>query len=134
MTIKTRTRSVLALGLSATMILSTQMATVAQAEMLSTESAIARYAAEADRAHLLSEMQRADVRAEMAALGIDPAEAEARLKALSDEEVAMMLEQFDADSAGGSGLVGAAVTIFLVLLVTDLLCLTSVFSFTRCAR
>jgi hypothetical protein len=31
-------------------------------------------------------------------------------------------------------IVGAAVLIFIILLITDILCLTSVFNFTRCAQ
>lgn len=126
-------RKAAALGLAASMTLATQYATMAEAKMLSTETAIARYAAEADRAHLLAELDRAEVRDEMIAMGVDPAEAESRLRALTDAEVARMIEQMDADAAG-AGIVGVLATIFIILLVTDLLCLTRVFSFTRCQR
>jgi len=38
------------------------------------------------------------------------------------------------DDSAGAGVIGALVTVFLVLLVTDLLCLTKLFNFTRCVR
>ncbi len=126
-------RQALTLGLMVQMIAATNLATVAQAEMISTDSAIAALAAETDRQTLLTEISRDDVRAELVALGIDPAEAEARLNAMTDDEVAATLRQID-DGTAGADLVGTLGTIFLILLLTDLLCLTNLFSFTRCAR
>ena len=52
--------------------------------------------------------------------------------ALSDEEIASIIAQMEEDSAGAGAIVGALVTVFVILLVTDLLCLTKVFKFTRC--
>lgn len=129
----TRTRFGLALFLSAAMVLTTQFATTARAEMIGTQTAIERQEARADRAHLMAELRRDEVREQIVAQGIDPAEAEARLAALSDAEVARLAADMEADVAG-AGIVGTLATVFLILLVTDLLCLTNLFSFTRCAR
>ncbi|WP_322891238.1 MULTISPECIES: PA2779 family protein [unclassified Yoonia] len=126
-------RKSLAILLSAQLLLATQTATLAQAQMLGTEDAIARYAAMADRDLLLGELQRAEVRDQIIDLGIDPAEAEARLAALSDAEIATILTQMENDSAGAD-IVGTLFTVFIILLVTDFLCFTRVFSFTRCVR
>ncbi|WP_019955586.1 PA2779 family protein [Yoonia vestfoldensis] len=126
-------RKSLAIVLSAQLLLATQAATVAQAQMLGTDVAIDRYAALADRGLLLDELQRAEVRDQIIDLGIDPAEAEARLAALSDAELATILTQMENDSAGAD-IVGTLFTVFVILLVTDLLCFTRVFSFTRCVR
>ncbi len=123
----------LAVGLAAQLVLATQLATEARAEMISTDTAISKYTAKADRDFLLSEVKRQEIREEIIALGVDPAEAEARLAALSDAEIASIVSQMDEDSAG-SGIVGALLTVFIILLVTDHLCLTRVFNFTRCAR
>jgi hypothetical protein len=54
--------------------------------------------------------------------------------ALSDDEAAALAQQVDALPAGGDGLVGALVLIFVVLLVTDILGLTKVYPFTRSVR
>ena len=126
------TKKGLAIGLSVQMVLTFQLSTMAEAEMLTTEAAISKYAAYQDRAYLMGELRKDEVRDEMIRLGVDPAEAEARLAALSDDEVALMVRQMDEDSAGAGGLVGALLTVFVILLVTDLLCLTRVFRFTRC--
>ena len=116
----------------------------AQAAMISTEQAVAapataRTAAEA-RAYVMGIVQRADVQAEMRALGVDPAEAVARVKAMSDNEVKRAAGKIEASPAGAAsgtgiilGIVGFAVFVFLVLLLTDILCLTSVFPFTKCS-
>jgi hypothetical protein len=77
-------------------------------------------------------MAREDVRAEIARQGIDPAEAEARIATLSDAEVVRLQQQIAQVPAGGD-FVGVLVAILLltviVLLITDLLGYTDVFSF-----
>lgn len=134
MTIRDLTRRVLAGVLAMALALAAQTGAGARAEMVSTGEAIQKYAGPTDRAGLLAELERAEIRDRLVAMGIDPAEAEARLAALSDAEIAGMVAQMQADTAGGNPIVGALLTVFVILLVTDLLCLTSVFSFTRCAR
>jgi hypothetical protein len=93
--------------------------------------------AEADRDKLMSFLAREEVRQQMRELGVDPQEAEARVAAMSDAEVQDLAGKLDQAQAGEGPLgaiIGAAVFVFVVLLITDLLCLTDVFSFTRCAR
>jgi hypothetical protein len=109
----------------------------AQAAMVSTDEVIADSAAASDRAAVESFLAREDVRQEMRDLGVDPAEADARVAAMSDAEVSQLAGKLEEAKAGQNAIgaiVGAAVFVFVVLLVTDLLCLTSVFDFTRCAR
>ena len=133
-------RRLIAIPTAAMMMLLVLPYGAAQAAMISTEQAIAapattRTAGEA-RAHVMGLLQRADVQAEMRALGVDPAEAIERVKAMSDREVQQASGKIDASPAGGSviGIVlGSILFVFLVLLLTDILCLTSVFSFTKCA-
>ncbi|WP_108814034.1 PA2779 family protein [Loktanella sp. Alg231-35] len=123
----------MAIALSAQLVLATQAVTLAQAEMLGTDAAISKYTALDNRTALMDELHRGDVQAEMVAMGVDLAEAEARLAALSDAEVATILTQMENDSAGAD-IVGTLFTVFVILLVTDLLCFTSVFSWVRCVR
>jgi len=125
------TKKGLVFCLAAQMVLAMQWSTVAQAEMLSTEAAIAKYSAYANRDFLLGEVRKQEIRDEIIALGVDPAEAEARLAVLSDEEIASIITQMEDDSAG-AGIVGTLLTVFVILLVTDFLCMTKVFKFTRC--
>ena len=126
-------KKAVALVLSAQLVLSTQAVTLAQAEMLSTEAAINSYETLNNRTALLDALERDAVQAEMVAMGVDPDEAAARLAALSDTEVATILTQMEADNAGAD-IIGTLFTVFVLLLVTDILCFTNVYSFTRCAR
>ncbi len=124
-------RSCASLALSAVIFATTLAGSAAQAEMISTSSAMTKYQALADRDRLLTEIRSEEIRSELIAMGIDPAEAEARLAAMTDAEIAARVQTLDNDPAGASDIVGALLTVFLILLVTDLLCLTRVFRFVR---
>jgi hypothetical protein len=79
-------------------------------------------------------LARAEVRRELAARGVDVAEAQARVAALTDEEAAKLAARIDQLPAGGDAVgdvLGAVVLIFVILLITDILGLTKVFPFTR---
>lgn len=109
---------------------------LAHAAIVSTEQVIREDAATEDRARVMNFLAREDVRREMEALGVDPEEAAARTKALSDEEIARIANTLDEAAAGQNSvavIVGAILLVFIILLITDLLCWTKVFPFTRCA-
>ena len=105
------------------------IAAPAQAAMLATDSALAG----TERSRIVSLLDRAEVRAQLKAYGVDPADVKARVAALSDEEAAHLAAQLDSLPTGGS-IIGAIVLIFLVLLVTDILGFTKIFPFTRSVR
>jgi hypothetical protein len=68
---------------------------------------------------------------------VNPEEAKARVDSLTDQEVAEIAARFDQLPAGGNGIgviVGAAVLIFLVLLITDILGVTDVFPFVKAQK
>jgi hypothetical protein len=107
---------------------------VAQAALVSTEQVLAAGDGMADRARVLAFLERAEIREQIAALGVDPNEAAARVAALSDaqvREIAGQLDQLPAGQGAVGVVVGAILIIFLVLLVTDLLGLINVFPFVR---
>jgi hypothetical protein len=88
-------------------------------------------AAAVQRDRVASLLSRAEVRARLEAYGVRPEEVAARVDALSAEEVARLAARIEALPAGGDGIIGAALFVFVLLLVTDLLGLTKVFPFTR---
>ncbi len=102
----------------------------AQAAMVATETLASASAASAARERLAALLARADLRAQLEAKGVRAADVQARIDALSDEEVAKLAGHIDSLPAGGD-VVGALVFVFLVLLITDLLGLTKVFPFTK---
>jgi hypothetical protein len=106
----------------------------ANAALVSTEQVLAQGEGAAERARVLAFLDRAEVREQIVALGVDPTEAAARVRALSDvqvREIAGQLDQLPAGQSAIGAVVGAILLIFLILLVTDLLGLTDVFPFVR---
>ena len=101
----------------------------AQAAMLSTGDALASSA----RERIDGLLERQDLQAKLAAYGVQVSEVKARVAALSDEEAAQLARQIDQAPAGGDGgaIIGAALIVFLVLLLTDILGFTKVFPFTK---
>ena len=85
-----------------------------------------------EHARIAGLLERADVRAQLEARGVDPREVEARVAALTDEEAAEIGSQIDGLPAGG--ILGFILLVFLVLLITDILGFTKVFPFTRPVR
>jgi hypothetical protein len=110
---------------------------VAQAALITTDQVIGAQTqggAQHERRKVEAFLQRQDVRDQMVAFGVDPAEAAARVASLSDGEIREIAGQIDRLPAGQGvivALIGAALFIFLVLLITDLLGLTHVFPFVR---
>lgn len=105
-------------------------APVPTSELVSTQVALSAERADADRERINEILSRVEVQEQLVAQGVDLAEVEARVAALSDEEARLMAEQLEQLPAGAS-VVGALLLVFLVLLVTDILGLTNVFPFTR---
>ena len=103
---------------------------VANAAMVGTEAVVYSAQAQQERGRLHDALNREDVKAKLASLGVDQAQVQARVDALTDDEAQALAQQLDQMPAG-SGIVGALVFVFVVLLITDLLGLTSVFPFTK---
>lgn len=104
-----------------------------QAAMIGTEQIAAASAGEQNRAKIAAAFDRPDVMAQLEKMGVDKAEAQARVAALTDSEAASMAQQIDSMPAGGDVL-GVLLFVFVLLLVTDILGLTKVFPFTRSRR
>ena len=106
----------------------------ATAAMLSTESIVTTARGEEGRRYLYGILAREDVKAAFVAQGVDPQEARARVASLTDEEVIYLADKIDQLPAGGDAIgaiIGAALIVFFVLLITDLLGLTDVFPFVK---
>ncbi|WP_420473977.1 PA2779 family protein [Noviherbaspirillum sp. ST9] len=104
-----------------------------QAAMVSTEQAAAAHTSQQNRERLAAALDRPDVAAQLEKMGVDKTEAQARVAAMNDEEVAAMAGRIDSLPAGGD-ILGAIVFVFVLLLVTDILGLTKVYPFTRSVR
>ena len=105
----------------------------AQAGMLGTASV----AAAGSRDSVAQFLERADVQRQMESLGVSPQDVKARVAALSDAEVQSLAGEIDRLPAGGDAVgavLGLALLVFVILLITDILGLTKVFPFTKPVR
>ncbi len=108
----------------------------AQAAIVPTDALVAAaagQAVDAKRAQVNAFFARDDVRLALVGQGVDANAALARVAAMSDTEVAQLAGRIDQAPAGGEVL-GLLFTVFIVLLVTDILGVTKVFPFTRSIR
>ncbi len=127
-------KRVVAVAMAMLMAMTSMPIGIANAEMVTTDTVIQNYNSTEDRTRVMDFMLREDVQQQLTTLGVDPEEAARRVASLSDEEIqgiAGRLEELPAGEGGVGPIVGAIVIIFLVLLVTDLLGLTDVFSFVK---
>lgn len=119
---------------AAVCVLGTSLPTVALAApapaLVTTEEAIAPGVQQ----RVAGLLAREDVRAGLVARGVDPAQVEARVAALTEEEAQLLADRLDALPAGGADVLGVLFAIFIILLITDILGLTKVFPFTRPVR
>ena len=75
-------------------------------------------------------LERQNVTEQLAMLGVDKDELQARVDNMSDQELAIMADRMDQLPAG-QGVVGLLVFFFLVFLVTDILGYTDIFPFVK---
>jgi hypothetical protein len=103
----------------------------AQAGMIGTEAVVNATQAQQDRARLHDVFNREDVKAQLIARGVDPAQVQARVDSLTDQEVQSLAGKLDQVPAGGDSVLGVLVFIFIVLLITDILGFTNIFPFVK---
>jgi hypothetical protein len=109
----------------------------AHATMIGTDQVAAasqQAAPSAGHARLSELLQRDDVVAALQARGVAPEQARERVAALSDSEAAHLADTIDSAPAAGTDLLGVAVFVFVLLLITDILGFTKIFPFTRSIR
>ena len=102
----------------------------ANAGMVGTEAVVSATQAQLNRERIVSTLNRDDVKTQLMARGVDPAQVQARLDSLTDEEVQTLATKMDQLPAGGDG-VGLLVFLFIVLLITDILGFTNIFPFVK---
>ena len=100
---------------------------VAQAAIVGTLQAVeAGSSRAADLSTVTSTLARDQVRAQMLALGVDPAAVDARVARLTDAELRSLAERMDAMPAGGDALAVIGV-VFLVLIILELVGVIDIF-------
>lgn len=88
----------------------------AQAAIIDT-SAFVQTDRGSDLASIRTQLDRADVRAQMAKMGVDAANIDTRVAALSDRELHQLAQDMQKAPAGGDGVLAVLGVIFLVLII-----------------
>lgn len=100
------------------------------AGIVETDQAVFNELAQQDRARITAFIDREDVFAQLQKQGVTVGEAKARVNALTDNEAHNIAGKLDQLPAGGD-ILGVLFTVFIVLLITDILGFTKVFPFTK---
>ncbi len=81
-------------------------------------------------------LQKQEVQEKLSLLGVSSEDIQSRIASLTDEEISQINHEIDTLPAGaGAGtILGVIVFIFIVLLITDILGYTKVYSFTKSAQ
>lgn len=106
---------------------------VAQARLVTTDQVIGGMSADSERDRIQAFLGRADVQAQMVALGVDTAEAAARIATLSDDEIRQVAGQLDRLPAGQDAATIALVllSVFVLLVMLQVLGAINIFSFVK---
>lgn len=99
---------------------------IGTAEMLAADARTSARTSQ-QQAVIQSALARDDVRAQMLAMGVSPAEVEQRLDALTDAELAQLSAEMDRLPAG-AGVLEVIGVVFVVLLILELLHVTNIFT------
>ncbi len=129
----------IALPMAAFMLVVSMPIGMANAALVTTDQVIDKAGVEADRTLVAAYMARQEVRRQFEEMGIDPDEAASRVNGLSDAEIQQVAARINEMPAGQATnvlvvVISAALLIFLVLLVTDLLGLTDIFPFVNATK
>jgi hypothetical protein len=107
-------------------VVSLGMQAPAAAGVVGTAEAIAARQDEGARALVDATLARADVRAQLEGMGVDPGAIEGRLDALSEAEIATLAGQIEQAPAGGDALAVIGV-VFVVLIILELVGVIDIF-------
>lgn len=102
----------------------------AQAKMIPTSSVISANGQQYDQQQLLSALSSDELKQQLQQLGVDTEQLNDRIASLTTAEIQQLNEELSEQPAGG--IVGVLLTIFIVFIVTDMLCATDIFSFVKC--
>lgn len=103
---------------------------VTMAAMVTTEDLVTAKELNLKRDHIRDWLARDEVRDQLIARGVDPSQAQDRVASMTNSEVISVAGKIDELPAGGDA-IGVVVVVFLVLVITDLLGITDIFTFIK---
>lgn len=105
----------------------------AQASMISNAELAAVEAQLELRDQVMQQMTRADVQQQLVAMGVSVKDVEQRIAAMTDAEIAQLHSQLQ-DLPAGAGVIGIALFVFVVFVITDVIGATDIFPFIQPVR
>ena len=108
-------------------VFSSSLQSAAYAGVISTQQYLTTLDREATRARIDAVLAREEVRSKLEQYGVDPAMADARLAALTDQELEQLATDLENMPAGGSVL-GVVGVVFIVLLILELTGVIDIFN------
>jgi hypothetical protein len=103
-----------------------------QASPISTQALISAHGHSYSKADLQTALASEELKTQLEEMGVDPEQLNDRIASLTASEIVKLNAELEQQPAGG--IVGALVTIFVVLVVTDMMCATNVFTFVKCVN
>ncbi len=110
----------------AAVFLSTGFQQMSFAAMVTSQALAESMRGDQQRDELKAMLARDDVRRQMSAMGVDPADALARVDSLTNAEVAMLHGRLE-ELPAGAGTLEAVLIVFLILLILELAGVTDIF-------
>ena len=102
----------------------------AQAGLISTNAMISVHGESYTKVDLQTALASEELKAQLQTMGVDVGQLNDRITSLTPSEIQQLNTELEQQPAGG--IVGALVTVFIVLVITDMLCATDVFTFVKC--
>lgn len=129
------TKRYISIMLTALFMLTSLASIQAQAStnMVGTHELIAEEKLNLDRDALKGMLADQDVQDKLAGMGVSPDQVEKRINSLTASELASFNAQLD-NAPAGAGVVGVIVLFLVIFAITDILCVTNIYSFINCAR
>lgn len=106
------------------------MTSYAQAGLVPTQSVIDTEQAHYTQQQLQTALDSQELRDQLVELGVDPAQLGDRIASLTPNEIKQLNAEIQQQPAGG--IIGVLVLLFVVFIVTDMLCATDIFGFVNC--
>ena len=106
----------------------------AQAALVGTADILQQQDRDLAREKVSQFMGRQEVAQQLQAWGVSPAEAEARVAALTDEEISLLADRIEQMPAGGDAVgfaIALAIVTFVVLVILDVFGVTDIFTFIK---
>jgi hypothetical protein len=107
------------------------MVQAVQAELIATDQVAVVAGTAKDRVLVNETILRPELQAKLQEFGVSLKDAQARVAALTDQEVSVLARQIETAPAGGTDVLAFVLVIFIVLLITDIMGFTTVFPFVK---